>query len=165
MTHSEKLAIIAVTIALTSAMLATVMSLAYALWRSAVLPFTTFVLVMVFAQSASAEDRGRIEIANLAAGVTYIGLASADAVITYRSVSDGRAREANPLLVPFVESHGIGRTMGAKLAVNIGMELGLRYIERRWPESRKSVLLARIAAVGVQGFVVAHNLRVLRGVR
>lgn len=114
---------------------------------------------------AADHDRSRLAIANIAAGTVYIGLSAADAIVTYRAVSDGRAREANPLLVPFVRSHGIGKTMAAKFGINIGTELGLRYIEHRWPDSQKAVLAARISAVAVQGYVVAHNLRVLREAR
>lgn len=152
-----------VTIGLALAMFATICAFAAGVSRAA-LRFGLVLGLLLLPSASHAEDHDRtpLGIANFTLGTTYIGLSAADAIITYRAVSDGRAREANPLLVPFVESHGIGKTMAAKFAVNVGTELGLRYIEHRWPERQKTVLAARIAAVAVQGYVVARNLRVLR---
>lgn len=129
--------------------------------------FLLVVVLLVVPSLAQAEDhpRDRLSVANFAAGVASVGLASADAWITYRAVSRGEAEEANPWLVPHVKAHGIGPTMAAKLAINVGTEIGFHYIERRWPNSKKALLGARLATIAVNGYAVAHNLRVLRGGR
>jgi dipeptide/tripeptide permease len=121
-------------------------------------------MALMSAQVAHAEDhdRDRVAVTSFTLGLASISLSFADAIITYRAVKSGRAREANPLLVPFVETHGIGKTMIAKVGVDFGQELGLRYIAHRWPERKKTVMIARVAAVGLKGFVVAHNVHELR---
>lgn len=126
--------------------------------------FVVGLLVFGVARVARAEDHDRspVGVTSFTLGLASIGLSAADSIITYRAVSDGRAHEANPLLVPFVRSHGIGPTMAGKFAVDAGEEIGLRYIAHRWPAHKKTVMIARLAAVGVKGFVVAQNIRVLR---
>lgn len=124
-------------------------------------------LLLVFPSPARAEDRDRtpVGVASFTLGLASIALSGADCIITYRSVSDGRAHEANPWLVPHVRAHGIGPTMAGKFGVDVAEELGLRYVANRWPEHRKTVLAARIAMVGVRAYVVGRNIQVLRGTR
>lgn len=167
MTIQDRLETVGVTLAITAAMFATLCTFAAAVARSTGRVVVVLALLLGAGTAAHAEDhdRSRLAIASLAAGTASIGLSAADAWITYRAVSDGLAREANPWLVPYVESHGIGRTMAAKFAIDVGGEAGLRYIEHRWPKQQKAVLAAKLAMVGVRGFVVAHNLRVLRSTR
>lgn len=166
MTLREKIAIVRVTLAIALAMLAAVCAFAAGLSR---LRATVLAVALLVAWPALAHaedhDRSRLGVASFAASMVNVGLSGADALITYKAVKAGQARESNPWLVPHVEAHGIGRTMAAKFAINVGTELGLRYVEKRWPEQKKAVLLARLASIGINGYAVAHNLRVLRGAR
>ena len=112
---------------------------------------------------AEDHDRSPLGIANFAASMINVGLSGADALITYKAVKAGQARETNPWLVPHVKAHGIGKTMVVKFAINLGTEVGYRYIEHKWPERKKTVLGMRLASIAVNGYAVAHNLRVLHG--
>ena len=166
MRFRDKLKTAGVTLALASAMFGTLCAFAAGVSRTALRAWLVVVLLMLPMPShAEDHDRSPVAVASFAAGLTSISLSAADALITYRSVSDGRAREANPLLVPFVRSHGIGKTMVGKFAVDAGVEGVLRYISHRYPERRKTVFIARLAADSMKAYVVVHNLHVLRGTK
>ena len=111
---------------------------------------------------AADHPRDQLSVALLAAGTVNVGLSAWDAGLTYRAVRSHQAHEVNPLIVPFVEAHGIGPAMVGKLAIDTGTIVGMSYMAKRWPGSRRAVLGGYIAQAAIKGFVIRHNLRVLR---
>ena len=122
-------------------------------------------VLLLFPSPVRAEDhaRDRLSVALLAAGTVNVGLSAWDAGLTYRAVKSHQANEANPLIVPFVEAHGIGSAMVGKLAIDAGVIGGMAYIAKRWPGSKRAMLGGHIAQAAVKMFVISHNMRVLRG--
>ena len=119
--------------------------------------------LLLLPSPASAEDypRDRLSVMTFASEMVFVGLSATDKIVTYKAVTQNRAREVGPLLAPWVETHGVKSAMIGGLALDLGQAAGMAYIAKRWPGSRKAVLGGFIAATAVKGFVIAHNARVL----
>jgi len=110
----------------------------------------------------SPANERKLKIAETVATFGYIGTSIADAKFTYDCVKRGTCREANPFLAPIVNKHGIGAAMTAKVAFNLGVLGGINLIAHEWPERRKTVFFALLAANAVNVAVLTHNYRVLQ---
>lgn len=121
----------------------------------------TLILIMVLlARPARAEDWQRAAFHASLAGLGVF--AWKDAEMTIDCVRRQVCQEANPIIRPFVDRHGIERAMTGKLAVQAGIAGFHVYAWHRWP-ARKPVILASLVTMTVlQGLVVAHNHRVLQ---
>ncbi len=86
-----------------------------------------------------------------------ITLNAMDIRTTRQGLSSGRAREANPLMKPFVKN------TGAFIGVKAGLTVGTIYFaERARRKHPKKVLVWMIATDAALAAIVAHNYRVLR---
>ena len=111
------------------------------------------------ATAAHASPRVR----TILAGTTYAGLATWDAALTVKCVQAKTCHEANPLLAPLVNRHGIKTAMTAKLALNTAMTGGAIYVARKYPHRRKTITAMLMSMAAVQGYVVYRNYQVIQG--
>lgn len=119
--------------------------------------------LLLSAPLAQADDDHRLDLASSVALITYVGTSVADARFTVQCVHRHVCREANPLLAPIVNKHGIGTAMTAKVAFNLGVVGVMQVISHQWPERKKTLFFSLLAANAVNVAVLAHNHRVLSG--
>ncbi len=86
-----------------------------------------------------------------------ITLNAMDIRSTRQGLATGRAREANPLMKPFVKN--TGAFIGVKAALTVGT---IYFAERARRKHPKKVLVWMIATDAALAAIVAHNYRVLR---
>ena len=92
----------------------------------------------------------------------YITAAALDGSITSYCVGRGECREANPLLAPVVERHGVVAAMTLKGAFHGGI-LGILLSMHK--ERPKVALWTTIGLLAAQVAVDAHNVKTLRRTR
>lgn len=95
----------------------------------------------------------------------YGGLAAIDAHGTIGCVRLGTCHEANILLRPIVDRHGIEVAMGSKLAAQAGVAAFAGWAMRRYPDQKKWIVVGFVTGTALQGVVVALNARTLRNAR
>lgn len=132
--------------------------------RESVCVILVLALALLYATPSKAEDhpRDRISVATFVAGTGFVFLSAADKIITYKAITSHRGREVGPILAPWVEAHGVKSAMIGGLALDMGQAVGMAYVAKRWPASRKAVLGGFIAANLVKTYVVVHNVHELR---
>jgi hypothetical protein len=92
----------------------------------------------------------------------YVGLATMDAVTTSLCVQRRTCHEANPILRPLVDRHGIRTAMTVKLATQGAISGGFFYAWKHYPEHRKGLLLSLATMTALQGYVDYRNYQTLR---
>lgn len=93
----------------------------------------------------------------------YGVLAWKDASDTIDCVKARVCHEANPLIRPFVDRHGITSAMTGKLAIQAGIAGGLGYAMHRWPSKKRYILASFVTMTALQGYVVYRNHQTLKG--
>lgn len=86
-----------------------------------------------------------------------VTLNAMDVRATYKGLSTGRAREANPLIKPFVRNKGA--FVGVKAALTVSTIYFAEKTRRKHP---KKVLAWMIATDAALAIIVAHNHKVAR---
>lgn len=71
--------------------------------------------------------------------------------------------EANPVLKPIVEEHGIEAAMTGKVAFQVGVVAATEYFWRKYPEKRPAILGTLGAMLAFQLWVNKHNATVIAG--
>lgn len=94
-------------------------------------------------------------------GGAYVGLGVWDGYTTVQCSKLGTCHEANPLLRPFVDEHGIAPVMTAKVAFQVGTLALLCHWRKDHPRETMAALLSLIV---LQSYVNIRNARTLRGV-
>jgi hypothetical protein len=85
--------------------------------------------------------------------VAFAALQAADAVTTFRALSNG-AREANPLMA------GLAGNRSAMLAVKAGSVAGTVYLsERLWRKNRTAAVVMMVCLNSAYAAIAAHNYR------
>ncbi len=108
-----------------------------------------------------ADERTLADKLAIATTPTYLALAAIDGWDTVACVRAGRCHEANPILKPVVERHGIGPTMTGKVVLQAGFATGVFWAMHRWPAQKKYIVASYITMTVLQGVVVVANRRTL----
>lgn len=131
--------------------------------------FLAAVAILLTAAPASASPWDRLfrveDKVFAVAAPTAIALSALDAYGTKACVDRRECAEANLLLAPFVERHGIGPAMATKVAIDAGLIVGMAWLRHRFPEHGKSTAAAAITMVAVRGYVVYRNHRTVEAAR
>lgn len=109
-----------------------------------------------FATQGHCQERPRIGRLTVTLG-GYMALAGVDAGMTASCLAAHRCREKNPVLAPLAGRPAALATV--KLAASAGLATGIWRLGKSHP---RAAFLAGVAAVAVQGAVVAANARSLR---
>lgn len=99
--------------------------------------------------------------------LAQIGTAAIDGALTVECVQHiVGCHEANPIMRPFVDQHGIVRAMTGKVAVNAGIGLGALWLWQRYPEHKRLVITVLSVFVAGNLYADIGNYRtVTRGTR
>ena len=122
------------------------------------------VLVLLVPRPAAAQSSDALFNAGV---VALLALDAVDAWSTYACVSEypTQCHEANPVIRPFVDKHGVAVAMGGKLAVNAAILGVAALVRHKKPEWKKGIGLSLVSMGGVQVVVDVMNVRTLQTLR